>query len=114
MRHSAGTRQSLNLLPDGTDVVGQPVGFQRVIETSYQPLVLGRNAYGAVACVASLRLDTADRHHRFARDCDHVAAKSERENSGFGEAKLPGSDKHDVFVHARFGKLLVHAAESLA
>ena len=72
---AAGVREVRELLAERREVVREARGLERRIEAAHQPRVLRRDAGRAVAGVAALRLDAADRQHRLARDVDHVAAE---------------------------------------
>jgi len=43
-----------------------------------------------VICVTPLRLDAANRHHRFAADVDGVAAQGKPEHRRFGKGPMMG------------------------
>ena len=73
---------------------------------------MGRDARGAVICVTSLRLDTADRHHRFTAHVDGIAAQSKREDGSFGKAEFARSDEDDPLMQTVFRQDLPHSAEA--
>lgn len=70
-----------------------------------------RNASRTVIGVAPLRLDAADRQHRFASDVDEIRSQSEGEQRRFWESELPGAREDDSLIHALRREDLLHAAE---
>ena len=71
-----------------------------------------RDARGAVIRVTPLRLDAADRHHRFTAHVDGVAAQCKRENGGFGKAQFARSDEDDPLMQTVFRQDLLNSAET--
>ena len=112
MWDTARTTQRKHVLSQRDDVVGQPRSFARWIHSPHEPRVMGRDARRAVIRVTPLRLDAADRHHRFAADADRVAAQCKREYGGLGKAQFARSDEEDPLMQPVFREDLLNAAET--
>ena len=80
MRDPAGVAEAQDFFAQGQDVIRQPRTFIRRIETAHQPSVLRGNTGRAVVRVAFLRLNAANRQHRFPGDVDHVATERKSKN----------------------------------
>ena len=68
------------------------------IQPGLQPLAVGGDTGRALPGMALLRLDAADRQHRFAGHMNHVASQSHRQQRVFGETELACSDKDYVVM----------------
>ena len=113
MRDAARAREREQLAAQRAHVVRvRATDFSAGSRPRGEPRALRRDAGRAVAGVAALRLDAADRHHRLAPDVDHVAAEREREQRRVGEAELAGADEHDVLGDPRARERRVHAREA--
>ena len=73
---------------------------------------MGRDAGRAVIGVTPLRLDAADRHHRFAANVDRVAAQGKREDGSLWKAQFARSDEDDPLMQSVFCEDLLNAAET--
>ena len=73
---------------------------------------MGRDARRAVIGVTPLRLDAADRHHRFATNTDGVAAQCKRENGCLRKAQFARSDEDDPLMQPVFCEDLLNATET--
>ena len=112
MRDTAGVAETQDFFAKGQDVIRQSSTFIGRIEAAHQPGVLGGNTGWTAVRVAFLRLNTANRQHRFPGDVDHVATERKSKNRFFGKAKFATADEDDVFVQASPSENSVNSSEA--
>ena len=111
MMVTGGMGKIEQFIPQRNDVLCAARGFQFDIEARLQPFTVRRHSGRAASSVTFPRLDTTDRHHRFARDIDHVAAQREGDHCAAGKAKFAAADPYYAFGYAGFLKNLIHASK---
>ena len=112
MCDTAGVAQAQNFFAQGQDVIRQSNTFIGRIEAAHQPGVLGGNTGRTVIRVAFLRLNAANRQHRFPGDIDHVATERKSKNRFFGKAEFATADEDDVFMQASPRENSVNSSEA--
>ena len=111
MHAAARVGESGEILPERDDVVGEPSRLVAGVQAAGQPPALGRHAGGAMAGVASLRLDAAYRQHGLPGHGHHVCPEAEGEKGGVREAELPRADPDRSVVRTPLGEGPVDPAE---